>query len=85
MAQRKKTQMTKEKITLSKTLKLPIENVAFSNKQVGITIEYDGEGFDIAQGTDEINGWLETLLEDQPMWMRSGNTSKPKEEEVKNG
>lgn len=75
----------KQKVILSKTLKLPIPDVAFSNKSVGITIEYDGEGFDISQGTDEINRWLETLLEDQPMWMRSGNTSIKKEEEVNNG
>jgi len=62
--------MNKSKIVVSKTLKVPIQGISFSNKQPSITIEYEPQEFDIVKASDEINQWLNILLENDPSWMQ---------------
>ena len=60
----------KTEITLSKTVKLPIEGVQFSNKQVSVTITYEANDFDVTKATDELNQMLTIVKETDPVWLR---------------
>lgn len=71
------------KISLSKTLKLPIEGIAFSNKQIGVTIEYDAN-VDLDKAIDEINQILTILKEDDPQWIAQKKVDFKKEENQTN-
>lgn len=65
----------KEK-TLSKTIKIPIPGIQYSNKQVSVTVVYSGD-VDINKATDEINRELTILKDNDPEWVRG--------KEVQNG
>lgn len=62
--------MNKNKITLSKIVKLPIEGIQFSNQQFGVEIEYDGKDFDIEKAKDEMDGILNILKDPDQKWLR---------------
>ena len=61
--------MKQTKIVLSKTIKLPIENISFSNQQVSVTIEYDPKDFDLLEAVDDLNQTLNILQENEPSWI----------------
>ena len=62
-----------KEVTLSKTVKLPIEGVQFSNKQVSVTITYEANNFDVSKATDELNQMLTIVKEQDPEWLRDRN------------
>lgn len=61
--------MKQTKITLSKTIKVPIKGINYSNKVVSTTIEYDPKEFDALEAVDEINQQLTMLKEEDPGWI----------------
>ena len=61
--------MKQLKITLSKTIKVPIEGINYSNKVVSATIEYEPEGFNAIEAVDEINQQLTMLKNEDPGWI----------------
>lgn len=75
----------RKEITISKTIKVPIPGVQFSNKQVEVGVVYEAEGFDIVKAVDEINQMLTIAKESDPSWIHqmSINEVGAKEEEVK--
>jgi len=62
--------MKSSKIIISKTVKLPIEGINYSNRVVSVTIEYESEGFSMNMATDEINQYLTMLKDDDPDWIK---------------
>lgn len=66
------------KITLSKIIKLPIEGVSFSNKQIGVEIEYNPD-VDLNEAADEMNQILTILKEDDPQWIADKKIEFPKQ------
>lgn len=80
-----------KKYIVSKIYKLPIEGIQFSNKQIGLTIEYEpvgAEEFDINEANDEVNQMLTIVKEQDPSWlhqlaMDSQKTLKEKVKEAK--
>lgn len=58
-------------ITLSKTIKLPIPGITFSNKVVSVTIEYDEKDFKQKTAIDEINELLTQLKDKDPGWIQT--------------
>jgi hypothetical protein len=66
------------KITLSKTLKLPIEGVQYSNKQLSVTIDYDPQEFNMTEAMEEINQMLTIMKPDDPAWISQGKDNSDK-------
>ncbi len=62
--------MNKNKITLSKIVKLPIEGIQFSNQQFGGEIEYDSKEFDVEKAKEEMDGMLNVLKDPDEKWIR---------------
>ena len=61
--------MQQTKITLSKTIKVPIAGISFSNKVVEATIEYDVKEFNAIKAVEEINQLLTMLKNEDPQWV----------------
>ena len=68
--------MKQLKITVSKTIKVPIEGINYSNKVVSATIEYEPKEFDIIKAVDEINQQLTILKNDDSSWITNGKEVK---------
>lgn len=66
----------KKEITISKTVKLPIAGVQFSNKQVSVTIVYEANDFDVNKATDELNQMLTIVEEVDPEWIANKEAVK---------
>ena len=75
----------KTKITLTKIIKLPIEGIQYSNKQVDVSIEYDPQGFNLVEASDEINQILTRLREDDPDWIVNPQKFYPSKNLAKHG
>ena len=74
--------MKQTKIILSKTIKVPIEGINYSNKVVSATIEYEPKGFNTVEAVDEINQQLTILQEDDPSWISQPTTKEEKQLEI---
>ena len=62
--------MNKTKVSVSKILKLPIPGIAFSNQQVGVTIDYEGKDFDIEKAEKELSSMVNKLRDPDPDWLK---------------
>ena len=62
-----------KEITLSKTVKVPVPGVAFSNQQVSVTHVYEidesTEAFDTVKAGDNLNQDLTIVKENEPSWI----------------
>ena len=65
--------MIPKQTTVSKTIKLPVEGVQFSNKVVTVEFVYDGQPT-MEAVNDEINQWLGFLKDNDPSWLKEGRT-----------
>jgi len=63
--------MKKRTVTLSKTIKLPIPGVQFSNKVVTATVEFDGENFNMTEAWEEVNHLTKYGQDDDPAWIQN--------------
>lgn len=64
------------KIILSKTLKLPIQGVNYSNRVVSATVEYEANGFTQDKAWDEINQLLEMGKDEDQSWIKTEEVNK---------
>ena len=62
--------MIPKRTTVSKTIKLPIEGIQFSNKVVMVEFVYDGQPT-MEAVNDEINQWLGFLKDNDPSWIKA--------------
>lgn len=74
--------MKSQKIVLSKTIKIPIPGVQYSNQVVSATIEYEGEGFSVNQAWDEINQLIRQGQDNDPSWLQGGTNESKSEKDV---
>lgn len=62
--------MKQKTVTLSKTIKLPVKDIQFSNRVVSATIEYEGE-VDNKKAWEEVNQLIQMGHEDEDAdWIR---------------